>query len=80
MKIMFQKKSLELPKPPTCKVKRQYLLHANVGGWYMKKLNEKLPPLKKRKTRKKSQEREDKIKINLQTADQNLNYWKFQIH
>ena len=80
MKIMFQKKSLELPKPPTCKVKRQYLLHANVGGWYMKKMNEKLPPLKKRKLSKKAEEKEDEIKRNLQTANQNWNEWKFQIH
>ena len=46
----------------------------------MNKFNEKLPPLKKRKLTKKPQEKEDEIKIKLQTANQNWNYWKFQIH
>ena len=46
----------------------------------MNKLSQKLPPLNKNKLSKKSQEKEDKIKIHLQTANQNWNDWKFQIH
>ena len=40
------------------------------------KMNEKLPPLKKRKLTKKSQEKKYAIKINLQS----WNDWKFKIH
>ena len=47
MKNMFQKIPVELPEPPIPKEKHQSLLHAVGGGWYMNKLSEKLPPLKK---------------------------------
>ena len=43
----------------------------------MNKFNEKLPLLKKSKLRKKAQENEDKIKRNLQMANQNWNDWRF---
>ena len=46
----------------------------------MNKLNVKLPPRKKRKLSKKSQEKEDEIKRNLKMENQNWNHWKFQIH
>ena len=36
----------------------------------MKKINDKLPPIKKLKLSKTSQEKEDNIKINLQMANQ----------
>ena len=81
MKTLFKKIPVELPKPPLVIGKNSnlyYMLLEVVG--YMNKLNEKLPPLNKRKPRKKAQENEDKIKINLQTTNQNWNYWKFQIH
>ena len=45
--------------------KHNSLLHDIGDGWYMNKLSEKLPPLKKRKSSKKSQEKEDKIKRKL---------------
>ena len=45
--------------------KHQSLSHAIAGVWYMKKIIQNLPPLKKRKIRKKAQENEDKIKRNL---------------
>ena len=44
---MLQKIPVELPKAFGHKEKRQPLLHAIVGYWYMKKFNEKLPPLNK---------------------------------
>ena len=44
------------------------------------KINENLPPLKKLKLSKKAQEKEDKIKRNIQMENQNWNGWKFQIH
>ena len=46
----------------------------------MEKLSEKIPPLNKRKLRRKAQEKEYKIKIKLQTTNQKWNDWKFQIH
>ena len=75
MKKLFQKTPVGLPKPPSHKEKHQLLLHAIGGGWYMKKISEKLPTLKKRKLSKKSQEKEDEIKINMPTANQNWNEW-----
>ena len=50
---------VELPKPSSPKEKHQSLLHAIGGGWYTKKIIQKLPPLKKRRLRKKAQEKED---------------------
>ena len=46
----------------------------------MNKLNEKLTPVNKLKLGKKSQEKEDEIKRNLQISNKNWNGWKFQIH
>ena len=74
MKQLFQKIPVELPKPPSPKEKHQSLLHAIRGGWYILKISEKVPPQKKRKLIKKSQKKEDKIKRNLQMANQNWNY------
>ena len=57
MTKLFQKNPIELPKPPIHEEKHQSLLHAIVGVWYMKKLNEKLPPPKKRKQEKHNKRR-----------------------
>ena len=46
----------------------------------MNKLNENIPFLKKINLRKKEQEKEDEIKRQLQTANQNWNDWRFQIN
>ena len=46
----------------------------------MKKINKKLPPLNKRKLSKTSQEKEDKIKRNIQKENQGWNDFKFQIY
>ena len=54
---LLQKISVELPKPPIPKENHQSLLHAIGGGCYMNKLGQKLPPLRKRKLRKKTQKR-----------------------
>ena len=53
MKQLFQKNPVELPNKPNPKEKRKSLLHAIEGGWYVDKLGQKLPPLKKRKIKKK---------------------------
>ena len=58
---MFHKISVELLNSSIPKGKLESLLHAIGGGWYVDKLRQKLPPLKKRKLRKK-QEEEDKTK------------------
>ena len=46
----------------------------------MKKLGQKLSPLKKSKLSKKPQKEEDEIKRKLTEANQYWNDWKFQIH
>ena len=80
MKNMFNKTPVELPKPHSPREKYQSLLYDIGVGWYMRKLSEKLPPLKKSKLSKKSQEKEDEIKRNLQASNQYWNDWKFHIH
>ena len=45
-----------------------------------KKISKTLPPLLKKKLSKKAQYKDNKIKSNLQAANQNWNGWKFQIH
>ena len=56
-KKLFQKTPVELPKPTIPRKKNQSLSHAIGGVWYMKKLSDNIPPLKKRKLTKKSQEK-----------------------
>ena len=46
----------------------------------MKEMGKNLPPLIKQELSKKLQDKDDKIKGNLQTDNQNWNSWKFQIH
>ena len=38
---------VEIPKPLIPKEKHQSLLHAIRGGWYIKILSDKIPPLRK---------------------------------
>ena len=51
----FEKIPVQLPKPLSHREKRQLLLNSIGNNCYMKKINEKLPPLKKQKLIKKSQ-------------------------
>ena len=53
---MFQKIPVEIPKPLGHKGKRRSLLHAIGDDWHMKKLDEKIPLLKKQKISKTLQE------------------------
>ena len=46
----------------------------------MKKISEKIPPLKKQKLSKKSQDKENKIKGIIQMENQSWHDWIFQIH
>ena len=48
-KELFQKIPVELPNQPSPKEKQESLLYAIRGGWYVEKLGQKLPPLKKSK-------------------------------
>ena len=59
-KQLFQKIPVEIPKPPSPKEKHQSLLHAIGGGWYMKKINDKIPLIKKRKLSKNHRKRRTK--------------------
>ena len=52
MQKSFKKIPVQIPKPLIHKEKRQSLLNTFGGNWYMKTINEKLPPLKKRKLKK----------------------------
>ena len=52
MNKLFHKIPVELPKQPISEEKRQPLLHGIGCGWYVKKLVQKIPPLKKKKLSK----------------------------
>ena len=77
MKFLFLKIPVELPKQLSPRGKHQSLSHDIGGGWYVKKLGQKLPQLKKRKLSKKSQKEGDEIKRKLHEDNQAWNYWKF---
>ena len=50
------------------------------GGWFMEKSAKGLPPLKRKKPSKKTQERQDEIQNKLYEANRLWNDWKFQLH
>ena len=58
MKVLFEKIPVGLLKPLILRGKLKSLLHDIVDEWYMKKINDKLPPLNKQKLSKKSKEKE----------------------
>ena len=80
MNKLFHKTPVELLKQTSPNEKRKQLLYDIGGGWYVKKLGQKLPSLKKRKLSTKSQKQEDEIKRRLTEANQYWNDWKFQIY
>ena len=49
IKKLLQKIPVELTKQPSPKENRKSLLHAIGGGWYVNKLGQKIPQLKKSK-------------------------------
>ena len=57
MEKLFHKTPVELPKQTSPNKKIESLLHAIVCGRYVNKLGQKLPPLNKRKSSKKTQNR-----------------------
>ena len=50
------------------------------GGWYLKKIARGLPPLKRTKLNKKSQERHDYIQKKLYESNRWWNDWKFPLY
>ena len=48
---------VNLPNKPSPKEKLRSLLHAIGGGWYVEKLGQNIPPLKKRKLSPKNNNR-----------------------
>ena len=70
MEELFLKIPFEVPNQPSPKDKSKSLLHAIEGVWYVEKLGQKLPPLKKRKLSKKGQKENNKIKRRLTEANQ----------
>ena len=54
MEELFNKINVELTNQPSPKGKRKSLLNAIGGGWYVEKLGQNLPPLKKSKLSKKA--------------------------
>ena len=79
MDKLFQKIPVELTKQPSPK-KTKIVITFYWGGWFVKKLGQKLPPLNRIRLSKKSQKEEDEIKIKLHKANKDWNYWRFQIH
>ena len=51
-----------------------------VGGWYIEKSDRGLPPLKRKKLSKKTQERQDVIQKKLYEANRWWNDWKLKLH
>ena len=49
IKVLFHNIPDQLCKPKSLEEKRQSLLHDIGGEWNMKKINSKLPPLKRQK-------------------------------
>ena len=80
MEELFQKINNELPYQTTPKEKRKSLVHNIGGGWYVKTLGHKLPPLKKRKSSKKGKKQGDKIKRRPTDANQEWCDWEFLLH
>ena len=80
MEKLFQKIPVELPNQPSPKEERKLLLQAIGDSWYVEKLGQKLPLLKKRKLSKKSQKEDDEINRRLTQANHMGNYCKCQIH
>ena len=64
----------------TSKEKNQKLLTDIGGGWYLKKCARGIPPLKRTKLSKKSQERQEYIQKKLYEANRWWNDWKIQLH
>ena len=63
---------------PLSQYKNLQLVLIDIDGvWFMKKMSKKLPPFKKHNLSKKSQEKDDNMKRNLQADNRNWNYWKF---
>ena len=61
MKEMFKKIPQNVKKPLTSREKNQKLITNIGGGWYLKKCEKGIPPLKRTKLSKKVQERHDLI-------------------
>ena len=62
MKDMFTQIHTTLTKPLSPGQKVQKLMTALGGGWYMEKITKGLPPLRRPKPSKKTQEKEDEKK------------------
>ena len=80
MNIFLGKSQLNFLNNPLQRNHRKSLLHYIGCGWYVNKLGQKEPPLKKSILSKKSQKEEDEINRKLTKANQCFIYWKFQIH
>ena len=57
MEELFHKIPVKIPNKPSPKEKRKSLLHAVRGGWYVEKLGQNLPSIKKMKLSKKNKKR-----------------------
>ena len=57
MDLLFQKTNVKFTNKSSPKEKCKQLLHAIRGDWYVEKLGQKLPPLKKTRPRKNPKKR-----------------------
>ena len=77
---MFKKIPQNVEKPLTSREKNQKLITDIGGGWYLKKCEKGIPPLKRTKLSKKAQERHDLILKKLYESNRWWNGCKFQLH
>ena len=77
---MFKKIPLTIKKALTPKQKFQKLMTDIGGGCYMEKIAQGLPPLRRTKLSKKSQEKQDGIQKKLHESNKWWNDWIFQLH
>ena len=77
---MFKTIPQNYEKPLTSRDKNQRLITDIGGGWYLKKREKGLPPLKRTKLSKNAKKRDDLIKNKLFQSNRWWNDWKFQLH
>ena len=80
MKEMFKQIPQNVEKPLTSREKNQKLMTDIGGGWYLKKCEWGLPPLKRTKLSKKAQDRHDLILKKLFESNRWWNDWRFQLY
>ena len=82
MKYLFKERHLSIPikNPDFYNKYYQTTSRAEGGDLFPDKINSIMLRINKRWLRKKEQNKEDDINMKLQQANENWNYWKFQLN